>query len=180
MQSGYSISQLSTVHFPLIDNWCDIYWFYCETGWPRSRVVSVLDSGTEGPGLKSQPSNSLEQTVHTHRASVYQAAKLVAALLRVARVTAGLAESNGSLPPGLWFTSPAGWLPRTGISSGTICSAIEYRLPFIVKLLLYVAIRWWLLWALQYAYEQSHFRNFSISCSDIFIDDTFLDLTYIT
>ena len=45
--------------------------------------------------------NSLRQTVHTHRASVRQAAKLVAALLRVARVTAGLAESNGSLPPGL-------------------------------------------------------------------------------
>ena len=42
-----------------------------------------------------------QQTVHTHRASVHQAAKLVAALLRVARVTAGLAESNGSLPPGL-------------------------------------------------------------------------------
>ena len=38
--------------------------------------------------------NSLGQTVHTHRASVHQAAKLVAALLRVARVTAGLAESN--------------------------------------------------------------------------------------
>ena len=32
---------------------------------------------------------------------VPQAAKLVAVLLRVARVTAGLAESNGSLPPGL-------------------------------------------------------------------------------
>jgi len=45
--------------------------------------------------------NSRRQTVHTHRASVRQAAKLVAALLRVARVTAGLAESNGSLPPGL-------------------------------------------------------------------------------
>ena len=30
-----------------------------------------------------------------------QAAKLVAVLLYVARVTAGLAESNGSLPPGL-------------------------------------------------------------------------------
>jgi len=44
---------------------------------------------------------SLRQTAHTHRASVHQAAKLVAALLRVARVTAGLAESNGSLPPGL-------------------------------------------------------------------------------
>jgi len=36
-----------------------------------------------------------------HCASVHQAAKLVAALLRVAGVTAGLAESNGSLPPGL-------------------------------------------------------------------------------
>jgi len=45
--------------------------------------------------------NSLRQTVHTHCASVHQAAKLVAALLRVARVTAGLAESNGSLPPSL-------------------------------------------------------------------------------
>jgi len=45
--------------------------------------------------------NSLKQTVHTHRASVHQVAKLVAALLRVAGVTAGLTESNGSLPPGL-------------------------------------------------------------------------------
>jgi len=52
--------------------------------------------------------NSLRQTVHVHRASVHQAAKLVAALLRVAEVTAGLAESNGSLPPGLWLTSPTG------------------------------------------------------------------------
>ena len=53
---------------------------------------------------KGLSGNSLRQTVHTHRASVHQAAKLVAALLRVARVTAGLAEtseSNGSLPPGL-------------------------------------------------------------------------------
>jgi len=64
--------------------------------------------------------NCLRQTVHTHRASVHQAAKLVAALLRVAAVTVGLAESNGSLPPGLWLTSPAGWLPRIGIGSGTV------------------------------------------------------------
>jgi len=41
------------------------------------------------------------KTVHTHRASVHQAAKLVAALLRVSEATAGLAESNDSLPPGL-------------------------------------------------------------------------------
>jgi len=39
--------------------------------------------------------NSLRQTVHTHRASVHQAAKVVAALLRVAGVTADLVESNG-------------------------------------------------------------------------------------
>ena len=39
--------------------------------------------------------------VRTHRASVHQAAKLVAALLRVVEVTAGLAESTGSLPSGL-------------------------------------------------------------------------------
>ena len=45
--------------------------------------------------------NSLRQTVHTLRVYVHQAAKLVAALLRVEKVTAGLAESNGSLPPGL-------------------------------------------------------------------------------
>jgi len=45
--------------------------------------------------------NSPKQTVHTYCASVHQAAKLVAALLRVAGVTAGLAESNGNLPPGL-------------------------------------------------------------------------------
>ena len=45
--------------------------------------------------------NNLRQTIHTHCASVHHAEKLVAALLRVAGVTAGLAESNGSLPPGL-------------------------------------------------------------------------------
>ena len=54
---------------------------------------------------------------------------MVAALLWVVRVTAGLMESNGSLPPGLWLTSSAGWLPRTGISSGTLRSVIEYGLP---------------------------------------------------
>jgi len=42
--------------------------------------------------------NSLRQTVHTRCASVHKAAKFVATLLRVAGVTAGLTESNGSLP----------------------------------------------------------------------------------
>ena len=42
------------------------------------------------------------QAVHIHCASVHQAAKLVAAPLRVAGVTAGLVETNGSLPPGVY------------------------------------------------------------------------------
>jgi len=64
-------------------------------------MVSMLVSGAEGPEIAAATllGNSFRQTVHTHRASVHQAAKLVAALLRVARVTAGLVESNGSLPP---------------------------------------------------------------------------------
>ena len=75
------------------------------TSMDGSRVVSVRDSGAEGPRIKLQPLRCrvtvYRQTVQTHCASVHQAAKPVASLLRVAGVTAGLAESNDSLPPGL-------------------------------------------------------------------------------
>jgi len=67
-------------------------WLVC---WTRDAV---------GPGFKSAvtlSSNNLGQTVHTHRASVHQAAKLVAALLRVVWVTAGVVENNNSLLLGL-------------------------------------------------------------------------------
>ena len=64
----------------------------------RSHAQKGLGSKIAGATLSS---NSLRQTVYTHCTSVHRAAKLVAALLRIARVTAGLAESNGSLPPGL-------------------------------------------------------------------------------
>ena len=107
--------------------------------WLGSWVVSVLDSGAEGLGFKSQPRCcrvSLRQTVHTHCVSVRQAAKLVAALLRVVMITAGLAGSNGSLLPSLWLMSPAGWLPRTGISSRTLHSVIEYGLPLLFLFIL--------------------------------------------
>jgi len=54
----------------------------------------VLDSGAEGLRVQIAVStlsvNSLRQTVHARRASVHQAAKLVAVLLRVAKVTAGV------------------------------------------------------------------------------------------
>ena len=68
--------------------------------WLGSRVVSVLGSGAEGPGFKSQ-SRRCRVTVLGKLFTPIQAAKLVAALLRVAGVTAGLAESNGSLSSGL-------------------------------------------------------------------------------
>jgi len=98
------------------------YIAYCR--WLGSRVVSVLDSGAERPGFKSQ----------SRRCRVTVLGKLftpIVSLLRVAGVTAGLAESNGSLPPGLWLTSLVDWLPRTGISSGARRSVIEYGFPFI-------------------------------------------------
>ena len=70
--------------------------------WLGSRVVSVLDSRAKGPGFKSQPRRCRVTVLgKLFTPVVHQAAKLVAALLRVARVTAALAESNGSLPPGL-------------------------------------------------------------------------------
>jgi len=67
-------------------------WLACWTQAQKARV-QIAAATLSG--------NSLRQTAHTHCSSVHQAAKLVAALLRAAGVTAGLAESNGSLPPGL-------------------------------------------------------------------------------
>ena len=62
--------------------------------WLGSRVVSRtgLRRGRARVQIAvATPSgNSLRQTAHIHRTSVHQAAKLAAALLRVAGVTAGL------------------------------------------------------------------------------------------
>ena len=54
-------------------------WFYPQTQAQKARVQIAV---------ATLSGNSLRQTVHTHCASVHQAAKLVAALLRVAGVTA--------------------------------------------------------------------------------------------
>ena len=58
-------------------------WLACWTEAQKARVQIAV---------ATQSGNSLRKTVHTHCASVRQAAKLVAALLRVVGVTAGLAE----------------------------------------------------------------------------------------
>jgi len=74
-------------HLPSVAEWLA---FWTKAQKARVQIAVATLSG-----------NSLRQTVNTHCASVHQAAKLVATLLRVAGVSAGLAESNGSLLPGL-------------------------------------------------------------------------------
>ena len=69
-------------------------------------MVSVLDSGEEGPGFKSQSLNSRVTVLgklFTPSVPLFtkQQNWYLVVLLRVAGVTAGLAESNGSLPPGI-------------------------------------------------------------------------------
>ena len=75
------------------------YYSLCGPG--NQRACVYVSRNNAQIAATTLSANSLRQTVHTHRASVHQAAKLAAALLRVARVTAGLAESNGSLLPDL-------------------------------------------------------------------------------
>ena len=70
----------------------------------QAEWLACWTQAQKGPGSnrsRDAVGNSLRQTVHTQCASVHQAAKVVAALLRVAGVTANLAESNGSLKTGL-------------------------------------------------------------------------------
>jgi len=73
----------STVYFSYLLGGLAAEWLACWTQAQKARVQIAV---------ATLSGNSLTQTVHTHRASVHQAAKLVAALLRVAGVTAGLAE----------------------------------------------------------------------------------------
>jgi len=92
-------------------------------------VVSVLDSGAEGPGFNAVATlsgNSLRQTVHTHCASVHQAAKLVAALLRVARVTAVGVSRQEKVKP-IWILLKQETVSGSGISWAICKSASRSR-----------------------------------------------------
>ena len=73
-------------------------------------MVKALDSRSRGGGFDSREAttmsgNNLKQVVHTPCASVTKWYTLVLVLQGVAEVTAIPAESNGSLPPGLWRDS---------------------------------------------------------------------------
>jgi len=118
-RDGHGIfTTASQIRFIPVRRWSVSLCFSVATdspGWFGSRVVSVLDSGAEGPGFKSQPrlaatllGNDLRQTVHTHRTFVHQAAKLAAPVLRVAGVTAGLPESTA-------------WQPTAGLTTHVTC-----------------------------------------------------------
>jgi len=80
----------------------------------NSRVASMLDSSAVGPGFKSQPRRCWVTvlgklfTPIVPLFSVHQAAKLVSSPLKGCEGNCRPGKSNGSLPPGLWLTSPAG------------------------------------------------------------------------
>ena len=114
----------------------------------------VMDSGTEGSGSRVQiavatlSSNSLRQTVFT------QAAKLVAALLRVARVTAGLAE---------WWQPTAGFMThvtcrltaknRDQLRNPTLGNRVPATFTFVSLYQLYYFSALWLLIILPFWYR---------------------------
>jgi len=75
---------------------------YMGHGWLSSQVVSVLDSGAEGPGFKSQ----LLRCRVTVLGKLFT--PIVPLFTKQQTVTVGLVESKGSLPLGLCLMSPAG------------------------------------------------------------------------
>jgi len=68
---------------------------YLFLGWLGSRWLACLTQARVQIAVATLSGNNLRQTVHTNCASVHQATKLVAALLRVAGA-AGLAEVMGA------------------------------------------------------------------------------------
>ena len=66
-------------------------------GWLGSRVISVLDSGAEGPGFKSQP-RFCRVTV---LGKLFTPIVPLFTSYGLRGLTAGLAESNGRLLPGV-------------------------------------------------------------------------------
>ena len=102
--------------------------------------------------------NSLTQTVHTRCASVHQAAKLVAALLGVAGVTAGLAASLQErwvigchyFPPGPQLPSQVATLKRAATNFATWWTET-----------------WWLVVCYQHMHHIQNLRTTAVDCWSI-------------
>ena len=90
-------------------------WDFCHFSQSFHRLLCVLIPAiTDHSSLPCIQHNKLLINLLQIMPRSNEAATALAAPLRVARVTAGVAESNGSLRPGLWLTSPAGWLQKPG------------------------------------------------------------------
>ena len=108
---------------------CIIHFPYVHIVWLAGQVARVPDLRSTGYGFESRLPHCWVQPwascLHTC-ASVTKQYNLIPASGRwcsaAGEVTPGLAENNGSLPPGLLLRSSAGWLPRTGINSRTLHS----------------------------------------------------------
>ena len=114
---------------------------------PGGVVVRVLDSWSWGRGFDSwllqyQVNLRLWASYSHPRASVTKQYNLVPArwpwCCLAGKVTAGLAESNGSLPPGVWAMamSPVGWLCLWPGSAPDSRLVYEYQLPLPLPYLL--------------------------------------------
>jgi len=100
------LSPLDCFHSSFEPNWQPTFDLgNLQVGWLDSRVVSLLDSGAEGPGFKSQLRRCRVTVLDKLFTPIVPlpspSSEIGSSLLRVAGVTAGLAESNCSLLPGL-------------------------------------------------------------------------------
>ena len=107
--------------------------WWTEAQWVWTVCLTLLpDRGATAIWTRALPHPSPACWPLGYRATPDTTIKIMSAAACRYKKTAGLAESYGSLPPGLWFTLTAGWLPRTRISSGTLCSVIKYGLAFFM------------------------------------------------
>ena len=91
-------------HLPMITTRVTFQWFCTETsrGQPRGKLDNLYSPFYSINSRSTQPSTLLGTVKWVPAKGLWCSA--------AGKVTAGLAESNGSLPPGGWLKSSAGWL----------------------------------------------------------------------
>ena len=104
------------------------------SAWLSGRVVREPDLQSTGHRFKSRLPCC---QVKAGTSCLHKQYNLVPAngrwCLAAGEITVGLAESNGSLLPGLWLQSPADRQPRTGISFGTLRSLRLWDYLYIIQ-----------------------------------------------